>query len=120
MPIEMLQNETAGEAFTLADWENTLPEMFDAREAAEAELMPLIDAVMAKAGELGVPLALVGVTGQDDRGAYYLFRQQLISIRRAHGGILAVEPAAKGDLQYVASVMQAAGTRAENMRAPRH
>ena len=75
MPIEMLQNETAGEAFTLADWENTLPEMFDAREAAEAELEPLIDAVMAKAAEIGVPLALVGVTSQDDRGAYYLFRQ---------------------------------------------
>lgn len=120
MSIEMLQNETAGEAFTLADWENTLPELFDAREAAGAELMPLIDVVMAKAGELGVPLALVGVTGQDDRGAYYLFRLQLISIRRAHGGILAVVPAAKGDLQFVASVMQAAGTRAENMRAPRH
>ena len=43
-----------------------------------------------------------------------------VAENRAHGGILAVEPAAKGDLQYVASVMQAAGTRAENMRAPRH
>lgn len=120
MSIEILQNETGGEAFTLADWENAMPELFDAREAAEAELVPLIDAVMAKAGELGVPLVLVGVTGQDDRGVYYLFRQQLISIRRAHDGLLAVEPAAKGDLRYVASVMQAAGTRAENMRAPRH
>ena len=120
MSIEMLQNKTGGEAFTLEEWKNTQPEMFDAREAAEAELVPLIDAMMAKAAELGVPLAVVGVTGQDDRGAYYLFRQQLVSIRRAHGGILAVKHAAKGDLQYVASVMQAAGTRAENMRAPRH
>lgn len=120
MSIEMLQNETGGEEFTLKEWKNSQPEMFDAREAADAELVPLIDAMMAKAAELGVPLAVVGVTGQDDRGAYYLFRQQLVSMGRAHGGLLAVEPAAKGNLPYVASVISAAGDRAENMQATRH
>lgn len=74
MSIEMLHDARSGDAFTLDDWENTRPEPFDAREACAAELEPLIADVMAKAAELGIPLVLVGVTGQDDEGAYYIFR----------------------------------------------
>lgn len=102
-------------SFTLEQWSEIPPEQFDARAAVDAELMPLVDAVMAKALELGVPVAVAAVGGQDDKGAHMLFRQNLISAGRCPHGLLSLEAAITANWGMLFRIGEAGDKRVSNI-----
>lgn len=101
---------------TLRDWIGAPLIEFDHTERVGAELQPLIDALVEKADEIGVPIYIAVQVLQDQRGAGYNSAFSWTEPGQLSGGMLALQDALFLNLTQVANVFGAQSERVLKLR----
>lgn len=92
-----MSNSNSSDGFTLSEWVESPLVEYDHTDRAKAELDPLIQQLVDKADEIGIPVFLVLQVSQDTAGAGYNSTISWQEAGQISGGMLALEDALQLD-----------------------
>lgn len=118
--ITMISEEKSGGSFSLREWAETKPENFNVESEFRAVVEPMIDALMAKCAELGIPASVVASYKQDESGTNYCRQAYKPGAARTPRLVLAADHAANGDLEGVQIVAIASNIRQARAKQTTH
>jgi hypothetical protein len=113
MPVEILEEEYTpdkpGSAFTLQEWIATPPEVFDATEVYNAEIMPLVKQVEELCHKHRVPFYFRATLQADLTGCQARTTLFLGGLERATPELLAAARLEEFSMDYIGSMLSLLG-----------